>query len=143
MAFNPFRGFRKHQKVIFAGLTILCMFTFVGVSSISMFGGGDAFSEVARMFGGSGKAATDVARLYGSRVDRRDIDTVRNQRRAANEYMAAAVQLAHNNLFEKVYDALQYNKENKERQRQTMSMWQGLASRGDFPQAGPQYIELI
>ena len=29
MAFNPFHAFRKHQKVVFAGLTIICMLTFV------------------------------------------------------------------------------------------------------------------
>ena len=29
MAFNPFHSFRKHQKVIFAVMTIICMFVFV------------------------------------------------------------------------------------------------------------------
>ena len=47
MAFNPFRGFRKHQKVIFGGLTILCMVTFVMCGSM---GRGDFFETVAQMF---------------------------------------------------------------------------------------------
>ena len=112
MAFNPFHGFRKHQKVVFAALTIVCMLTFVLASGVGM--AGDFFSELSRWLGGQRRSGTDVARLYGSRVSGPDIQTLRNQRRAANAYMASAVQSAHDNLFNKVFDALQYNKVRKD-----------------------------
>src|SRR5205807_1951120 len=65
MAFNPFHGFRKHQKVVFAALTIVCMLTFVLASGVGM--AGDFFSELSRWLGGQRRSGTDVARLYASR----------------------------------------------------------------------------
>ena len=40
MAFNPFHGFRKHQKTLFAIMVIVCMFVFILQS-----GAGDVFSR--------------------------------------------------------------------------------------------------
>src|SRR5205807_2516235 len=127
MAFNPFHGFRKHQKVVFAALTIVCMLTFVLASGVGM--AGDFFSELSRWLGGQRRSGTDVARLYGSRVSGPDIQTLRNQRRAANAYMASAVQSAHDNLFNKVFDALQYNKVRKDQELKNLMNMQTLASR--------------
>jgi hypothetical protein len=103
MAFNPFHAFRKHQKVIFAGLTILCMFTFVAMGS-SFSGGGDFFSEVQRLFGGRGRAA-EVATLYGKNIDNREIVNLREQRRIANVFMHSAIQTAANTMVSSLTDA--------------------------------------
>ena len=78
MAFNPFAKFRKHQKVIFAGLTILCMLTFVltGVSGHI----GDVFQEITGLLS-SRHSITEVARLYGKSLDRNTLLTLREERR--------------------------------------------------------------
>src|SRR5262245_11907203 len=96
MAFNPFHAFRKHQKVIFAGLTILCMITFVLAGSSSI-GGGDFFSTLQHAVSGRFQR-TDVAQLYGSAVTERDIALARAQREVANKYMFLAVE----NVFLKI-----------------------------------------
>ena len=78
MAFNPFHSFRKHQKAIFAVLTIVCMFVF-----ILSFGPGDMFSR--------GRNARErgelVTTLYGRKVYQGDISRLRNQRSMANAFM--------------------------------------------------------
>ncbi len=78
MAFNPFHSFRKHQKAIFAVLTIVCMFVF-----ILSFGPGDMFSR--------GRNARErgelVTTLYGRKVYQGDMSRLRNQRRIANAFM--------------------------------------------------------
>src|SRR5690606_28365016 len=58
MAFNPFHSFRKHRKVYFAILTIVCMFVFVLSSGIG--GGGDVFDQVATWFGANRGRGKDV-----------------------------------------------------------------------------------
>ena len=63
MASSPFRVFRKHQKVIFAGLTILCMLTFVMCTGM----GGDVGDWLLRVLGGREKSP-QVAMLYDSKV---------------------------------------------------------------------------
>lgn len=89
MAFNPFRGFRKQQKVIFAILTIICMLTFVLAGN---FRGGDALDWIVGLFGG-GKKGEVVATLYGNKVYLNELDQQRSQRRLANTFMVAALQL--------------------------------------------------
>jgi hypothetical protein len=99
MAFNPFHAFRKHQKVVFAGLTIVCMLTFVlaGVSG----GIGDVFAEMTRLLSGA-RSKTEVARLYGkslgaftSQGQPGQLLQLREQRRQANMFMETAmVQIA-------------------------------------------------
>jgi hypothetical protein len=82
MAFNPFSAFRKHQKVLFAGLTIICMLTFVLTSGVAGFGR-DFFSELPRWLGvGRGKNPT-VATVFGSRVGERDLLVLQLRRTAA------------------------------------------------------------
>jgi hypothetical protein len=76
MAFSPFRAFRKHQKAFFAGLTIVCMLTFVLAGSMSR--GGDFFSWVGTLIGASREPK--VALLYGKPVYRAEILNLRSQR---------------------------------------------------------------
>src|SRR6266702_208757 len=100
MAFNPFRAFRKHKRAIFAGLVIVSMITFVGISG-GVSGAGDAFFELQRLFVGTGRY-TKVATLYGSKVDIHDIDLLRRQRQIANDYMLRAVSLAQGLIIDEV-----------------------------------------
>ena len=78
MAFNPFHSFRRYSKVVFAGLAILCMFTFVLSSGM---GKGDFFQSVTDMFGGGG--GSTVVTLHGKKIDAREFDTIQTQRRLA------------------------------------------------------------
>src|SRR5712691_7370327 len=88
MAFNPFRAFRKHQKVVFAGLTIICMLTFVFASGVS--GGGGFLDEMARWFGMRTRIP-DVGTVYGRTVSVRDAQLLQQQRKLANDFMTLAV----------------------------------------------------
>src|ERR1700736_1543622 len=97
MAFNPFHGFRKHQKVVFAALTIICMLTFVLASGVGT-AGGDFFSEMTRWFGGK-SVRSEVATLYGSKISPQQIVTLRAQRNSANSYLVNAILVSHRNLF--------------------------------------------
>jgi hypothetical protein len=98
MAFNPFHGFRKHSKVVFVGLTILCMGTFILSSGM---GRGDFFTQMTDWFTGRVSRTTYVS-IDGKAFSGRDIDEVNYQRRMANEYMDAAVFAARNNLEQRL-----------------------------------------
>jgi hypothetical protein len=98
MAFNPFHGFRKHNKVVFAGLTILCMFVFVLSSGM---GGGDFFTQITDAISGRMKRTTLVS-LDGEQFSARDIDLVNYQRRMANDYMDGAIAVARNGLDQRL-----------------------------------------
>jgi hypothetical protein len=100
MAFNPFHAFRRHQKTVFAGLTIVCMLTFVAASGVS--GGGDVFNELVRFFGGRGRGGSEVAMLYGKRIDQLEFRLLREQRRLANEFMRVAVSVAHQHILQDI-----------------------------------------
>src|SRR5829696_2302829 len=93
MAFNPFHSFRRYSKTVFAGLAILCMFTFVLSSGM---GQGDFFSQMAEVFGGGG--GNKVVTLHGTKIDAREFDSIQNQRRLAGEYMDAAIGASFGNL---------------------------------------------
>src|SRR5262245_30737339 len=88
MAFNPFHGFRKYKKTMFAVLTIICMFVFILSSGLG--GGADLFNR--RLFGGS--RYPEVARLDGHKIDSDELNQVRNRRRLANEFMSMVVSQA-------------------------------------------------
>ena len=97
MAFNPFHAFRKHSKVVFAGLTILCMATFVLAGTG---GKGDFFSWVTDLFGGGG--GSKYVSLYGKNYTVREINQIAAQRRMANDYMDAAVAVAREGLEQRL-----------------------------------------
>src|SRR5579871_5700023 len=93
MAFNPFNAFRKHQKVLFAGLTIVCMFTFVLTSGVAGFGR-DFFSELPRWLGvGRGKNPP-VATVYGQKYGEMDLRLIRERRFQALRTLSGAVDVA-------------------------------------------------
>ncbi|MGE3808009.1 MAG: hypothetical protein AB7K24_25385, partial [Gemmataceae bacterium] len=83
MAFNPLRSFRRNQKTLLAGLTIMCMFIFVLQFSA---GGGDFFDQVTNWIGYSGRSEY-AGNLYGHVVTGRDIELLQMRRQLANEYM--------------------------------------------------------
>src|SRR5882724_2502867 len=94
MAFNPFHTFRKHQKTMFAGLTIVCMLTFVLSSGL---GRGDFFSYVTDRIGYRSVQEKDkAALLYGQVVSSQDVNDLQRQRTLANVYMRTAIYVAHN-----------------------------------------------
>ncbi len=78
MAFNPFHSFRKHQKAIFAVLTIMCMLVFV-----LQFGRGDMFERMAGLFGSSRGKGDVVATLYGKKVTTGELTGPKGAPRAA------------------------------------------------------------
>jgi hypothetical protein len=100
MAFSPFHSFRKHQKVVFAGLTIICMLTFVMAGG--SFAGGDFFSELTRLITGGRSRIPEVAMVYGKKVSDREIQELRQQRRLANDFMLQAVSYARFNIIDNV-----------------------------------------
>ena len=115
MAFNPFRAFRKHQKVFFAGLTILCMITFVLTGSISA--SWDFFQGFATIFGGRG-SSPDVAKLYGKRVFQNELAQLQKQRAIANKFMGSAMQMASFSAMNSALDAIQKSQMDRQLQSQ-------------------------
>src|SRR6266581_441946 len=79
MAFNPFHTFRKHQKVIFAVMAIVCMFVFV-----LQFGRGDLFERAAGWFGGGKQKDPVVATVYGKKVYAKDLDEEKRRAEMVN-----------------------------------------------------------
>lgn len=140
MAYNPFHAFRKHQKTVFAALTIVCMLTFVLASGVS--GGGDFFSELTRWVSGRARA-NSVAQLYGKSIDAREIVLLREQRLKANQYMAYAVGTAQANIMKAVNDVLpQLTDEFAKQQLQSIISAKQFASYGYEPLV-QQYTQKI
>jgi hypothetical protein len=86
MAFNPFHRFRKHQKVFFAALTIVCMFVFV----LQFGAGADPISRMLAWFGAGRNRGALVTTLYGKKVYENDLEEVLARRRLANNFMIVA-----------------------------------------------------
>jgi len=84
MAFNPFHGFRKHRRGIFAILTIICMFTFVLAGN---FRGADAFDWILSKFGASKRQGEVVTVMYGDKVYEGQVQNRQHLRRIANEFL--------------------------------------------------------
>jgi hypothetical protein len=98
MAFNPFHSFRKHNKVVFAGLTILCMVTFV----LSAGGGGFDFFQQLTAWVGMSSSRTDYVSLYDKNYSVRDIGDLAYRRRMANDYMDNAIAVARQGLEQRL-----------------------------------------
>src|SRR5207249_1003130 len=124
MAFNPFNAFRKHQKVVFAALTIVCMLTFVMAGG--SFAGGDFFSELTRWIGG-GSRLREVATIYGKRISDRELQELRLQRRLANDFMQQAVLLAQQNISLDVQNSLSEYDPAVQNQLQTILQHRSMA----------------
>src|SRR5689334_22943619 len=113
MAFSPLHSFRKHQKVIFAALTILCMVTFV-----LSFGRGDPLERLSMAFGGRGRDQP-LATLYGRDIPRHEIYQLRDRRQLANQFMELALQSAHAHAIGTLADASSRWEEPQRKQAQT------------------------
>lgn len=112
MAFNPFRAFRRHQKVLFAGLTILCMLTFVLTGSMS--GARDFFQ--AFLPGSDPRRGTEIATLYGKPVYEQELRQLALRRQIANQFMMDAMVTANFNLATFVSDRLKTSSLEKQEQ---------------------------
>src|SRR5947209_6858852 len=89
MAFHPFRTFRRHQKVIWGFLVIVCMITFVLASGNK----GDIFDRLSNMVRAS-RGTTTVTELYKQKIDTRQIQNLRQQRSLGLEALAHALSTA-------------------------------------------------
>jgi hypothetical protein len=89
MALHPFRTFRKHQKVIWGILVIVCMITFVVAGT----GRGDIFDRINSWLRTS-KGGTPVTTLYGQTVDMRQLDEVRRESELTQAAIGTALQMA-------------------------------------------------
>src|SRR6516162_3528439 len=101
MAFNPFHGFRKHRKVYFAALTILCMLTFVLAGSSGL------FQELLSVFTGGRSQGVQVATMYGKSISATEIQNLRIQRDTANRYMINAVVVAAGTAHQQALQGIQ------------------------------------
>src|SRR5947209_9672997 len=97
MAFNPFHHFRRYSKVVFAGLAILCMVTFVLSSGM---GRGDMLSQISDWASGGRRGGT-VLTLYGKNYDSRQLYLVQLGRQLASEYMTYATGMAQRSMANK------------------------------------------
>jgi hypothetical protein len=92
MAFHPFRMFRKHQKVIWGILVIVCMITFVLMSGSGGSRSGDIFDRIAG-WARVRRSTTPVTQLYGSTLDMRQLQDLKQQRRLALVALRSATQI--------------------------------------------------
>ena len=97
MAFNPFTAFRKHKKVIFAMLTILCMVTFVLCS-----GFGDASQWLFGLLGVSSRQGDVVTELYGKEVYEGEINERARLRQIASQVTQIGVARSNAKLGEEL-----------------------------------------
>jgi hypothetical protein len=137
MAFNPLRGFRKHQKTWFAALTIMCMVTFVLCSGI---GAGQSILDSFGLFGSRSKSEV-VATLYGKDVYAREIQELRNQRRLANQYIELVTASALDQLVKSVKDASAKWEDPQKKLIETLDFYRRLISMN--PQFRSNYLQML
>jgi hypothetical protein len=99
MAFNPFNWFRKHQKVFFAGLTIMVMFVF-----ILQFGQGDAIQQLLHRIGAARTYGQPVTKLYGKQVTDADLQRLGDRRQMASRFLLQTVLDAHTRVITDLLD---------------------------------------
>lgn len=92
MAFNPFDVVRKRSKAVFAVLGIVVMLTFVLSAGAGMGQGLDFFDQIGSLFGGRDDGET-LAEAYGDKISARDLQEIRQQRTAANEFMLQVIDM--------------------------------------------------
>src|SRR3954465_5880960 len=102
MAFNPFHHFRRYSKVVFAGLAILCMVTFVLSSGM---GRGDMLSQLTDWVG-NGRRGTEVLTVYGKKFDGPHVRQIQVGRQMASEYMLASIERARHNVFQRASEGV-------------------------------------
>src|SRR5437763_3782807 len=139
MPFNPFHGFRRHSKWVFAALVLIAMFSFVLSAS-----GGLTNSDPLAIFGNwLGRSRNPaVVTIYGQQFDARQIQQVQFQRRLANYFMDAAVATAQDNILRAVSEnAGKLSQEAQQVVSQVFS-FRGLLRSGD-PQGRALYQQLM
>jgi hypothetical protein len=107
MAFHPFGTFRKHKKVIFAALTIICMFSFVLCSGVGKW---DPVQQIAAWFGGRSQRQTIVTKINGQKIDETELNNLRRQRDMADKIITQITQQAYLKVRLKMDES---NKDNK------------------------------
>src|SRR5260370_27366647 len=145
MASSPFRVFRKHQKAIFAGLTILCMVTFVMCAGI---GQGSNIFESFGVVCGAGNRADVVATLYGKDIGAREIQELRNQRKLASLYMDSVTARARVETIQSIKEATKkWGDSQGQIIQQIIQMWensfQSRQDRFQFVQSAPQIVQIL
>lgn len=145
MASSPFRVFRKHQKAIFAGLTILCMVTFVMCAGIGQ--GSNIFESFGVMFG-AGRRSEVVATMYGKDVFAREIQDLRNQRKLANQYMDSVTARAREETIQSIKEATnKWNDSQGQLIQQIIQMWESSfrsrQQRFQYLQTAPQIVQFL
>jgi hypothetical protein len=108
MAFHPFRTFRKHQKVIWGFLVIVCMITFVLMSGT---GRGDIFDRITQWVRNS-RTSTPVTQLYGRTVDTRQLQILGQQRTVAANALSNALTQAYSQIADEL-NHLRTDQQNK------------------------------
>ncbi len=135
MAFNPFHGFRKYRKTMFAVLTILCMFVFVLSSGL----GGHSDFLSGSWLGGS--RYPTVAKVGGRSIDTQEMQMVANQRRLANEFIRQALFFSDMSVLDAVNSKIDdFPEIGRQQVRQAVFYKQfGL----QHPQLLQQYLQMI
>jgi hypothetical protein len=88
MAFNPFTSFRKYQKIWMPVILLLCMVTFVLCSGNK----GDFSEWLMGLFGG--REGPAIAKVGGRNLYRKELNALKEQRNAVNEFMKRAATAA-------------------------------------------------
>jgi len=102
MAFNPFDVFRRNQRILFAGLTIVIMFMFV-----LSFGQGDFFSLIPRWLSARARTGEVLAVVDGSRIYQSELRELDTNRLLANEYMGRAAEVCAANAQKSLFAGLE------------------------------------
>jgi hypothetical protein len=102
MAFNPFHQFRRYNKVIFAILAIICMFTFVLSSGM---GGGDLFTQIGNWLSG-GRSEQSIISVAGKNYDAREVDQIRLKRMIASDFMDMSIQQSQAALMKRIEEGM-------------------------------------
>ncbi|MCZ2343789.1 MAG: hypothetical protein LC104_18630 [Bacteroidales bacterium] len=96
MAFNPFDVFRRNQRIIFAGLTVVIMFMFVLSSGLG--GKSDFFEWLPSLVAQKVQSGDVLAVVNGKKVYESELNQLATNRVLANEYMANAALVSTNKL---------------------------------------------
>jgi hypothetical protein len=132
MAFNPFHHFRRYSKVVFAGLAILCMVTFVLSSGM---GRGDMLTQLTNWVSGPPRGSEALS-LYGKKFDSQQIRQIHYGRQMASEYMLASMDRARHNAFQRASEGVPKMADGMAR-----SLAQRAVQTRTFMQFSPQFVD--
>lgn len=99
---SPFKVFRKHQKVVLAGLTLMAM---IG------FGLGDTLMKMAGRFGGSQQGVKDVVETNVGNLSQIQMNNLIVHRRNLQRFIMMAFQRSHPDLEKNAYLAQYYTQQ--------------------------------